>query len=114
MSIMSEFNELRSLVGTSVKKDCSLEEVNGYRNLLRENKPLPQGVFWINKDDNVSVDQAVFAKYENLDVNKDELVEFLLCKCFGVLNTIKNCVVFFTVLVVLELIGGLILLFSMM
>ena len=111
MKLAKELEQLKYELGVLQGVDCSYEENKKYRELLQENKPLPNGI--LRRDPDGSVEYASFYKVERTALSKDELSEYLQYKQLKSIITIKNCVVFFTVLTVISLTLSLILALSM-
>ena len=106
MKLTKELEQLKYELGILQEVDCSYEENVKYRKLLQENEPLPNGI--LRRDSDGSVEYASFYKVERTALPKDELAEYLQYKQLKSLITIKNCVVFFTVLTAISLAFGLI------
>jgi len=111
MRLSTELEQLKYELGILQEIDCSYEENEKYRKLLKENAPLPNGILRRNSDG--SVKYASFYKVERTALSKDELSEYLQYKQLKSIITIKKCVVFFTVLAVISLVCSLILALSM-
>lgn len=85
---------------------CSEAENIRYRHILATNGTLPEGVF--QYEDN----EGDLSSYDFYTVSKSELTpkeinEYLAHKQLDMIKTIRNCVIFFTVIVVLSLIAQL-------
>lgn len=96
-----ELSTLRQKFGIRQSVLCSQEENEKYAALLKEKKPLPSGVRKYQSDDS---DEAEFYTVYAPELSKDELEELLTYKKLNYLRTIKNCIVFFTVLTVISII----------
>ena len=83
---------------------CSAKENETYRQLLKEERPLPDGVFEYIK--NETAENQQFYTVTETDLTKEEKEDLISYKKLKTLTTIKNCVVFFTVLTVFSLIAG--------
>lgn len=90
------------------KIPCTKEENKLYSQLIRSGKPLPQNV--VKYEYPVSMDYDEFYTVYIPDVSAAEIQEYLTYKQLALLNTIKNCVMFFTILTIISLVGGLLLL----
>jgi hypothetical protein len=104
MKLAKELEQLKYELGILQEVDCSDEENEKYRKLLQKNEPLPNGILHRNPDS--STEYASFYKVEKTVLSKDELSNYIQYKQLKTLTTIKNCVVFFTVLTVISLIFG--------
>ena len=84
---------------------CSEQDNRKYRELLRQGQPLPPNVFqYINE---LSTSQACFYEEYRAEITDAQVMEFLAFKQEAHLNTIKKCVVFFTVLACIGLLLGI-------
>ena len=83
------------------KVPCTPEENKAYLELLKSGQPLPEGVFRYMYD-KTELDE--FYTVYKPDLTADEIAEYLTYKKLHMLKTIKNCVVFFTVLTILSLV----------
>ena len=110
MITIKELNELKESLGIREQTPCTLKENEAYVELLKNGQPLPEGVE--QNDPNVEPEYASFHVPQETPLSKEELAEYVSYKQLKTLTTIKNCVVFFTVLTVLSLIGSLIIVLS--
>lgn len=102
---LTEFKEKFNLIQ---KIPCSNEENKRYTQLSREGKPLPENVH--KYDYSAGMDDEEFYTLYIPELSADEINEYLTYKQLALLNTIKNCVVFFTVLTIIGLVCSLLLL----
>lgn len=100
--VKDELLAYRLEFGVVDKKQCTQEENKLYSELLKEGKPLPKGVFKYVDLDNW------FYTVEGDELNDAEKSEYLAYKQLNMLKTIKNCVLFFTVLAGIGLVFGII------
>ena len=101
-------NELRSYkfeFDLLQKIPCSKEENQEYQKLLKNGGVLPEGVFPVVDDFSGATSTTEFYTIYEPDLNKAEITEYLTYKKLSLIKTIKNCVVFFTVLTILEIIA---------
>jgi len=96
----TELNNLKFDLGILEEAECSVEEDKIYTALLKEKKPLPDGVLCTNPDE----DEPCFSIIKETPLSKEALSEYIQLKQLKTLITIKNCVIFFTVLTILGLI----------
>lgn len=87
---------------------CSSQENKEYQQLLKDGGTLPEGVFPYVYD-NGDTSKTEFYTVHETDLTESEIKEYLTYKKLGFLRTIKNCVVFFTVLAVIGLILAIVL-----
>ena len=102
---LNEFKEKFDLIQ---KIPCTKEENKHYAAMQKSGQALPQGVYVYEY---TSVDD--YAEYYTVyipDLTSDEIQEYLTFKKLSILNTIKNCVLFFTILTIIGLVGTLLLL----
>ena len=102
---LAEFKEKFDLIQ---KIPCTHNENKTYTQLLREGKPLPENVH--KYEYSVGTDYDQFYTLYIPELSTAEINEYLTYKTLALLNTIKNCVVFFTVLTIIGLVGALLLL----
>ena len=77
--------------------DCSKEENQKYRELLKNGGSLPEGVFAYKNDLGENIYQYYTVHIpENL--SKEERLEYIILKQYELIKTIKNCVLFFAIL----------------
>ena len=86
------------------KIPCAPVENKAYLKLLKAGQPLPDGVFRYEYQSGIESDEF-YTVYEP-ELTADEIAEYLTYKKLHMLRTIKNCVVFFTVLTILSLVLG--------
>ena len=106
MNLTKELEQLKYTLGILQEADCPDSENEEYRKLLSQGKSLPDGILRRNPDS--SDEYALFYTIKETKLSKDELSEYIQYKQLRTLMTIKNCVVFFTVLTVISLVCGFI------
>lgn len=82
--------------------DCSEEENKEYCNLIKDNKPLPDGVYQYESETRGKLD--CFCTIYKTDLTDAEKIEYFTLKQSANIKTIKDCVVFFTVLAMISLV----------
>ena len=107
-----ELDEFRQRYGTVVLVPCSKEENNQYRQLLKNGESLPKGLF--RTEGAGEIDSYEFFKKDESCFSEKEQQEYLAYKKIQLLETIRNCVVFFTILTVLGLIGATIFILNLL
>ena len=88
------------------KIPCTKEEDKAYSQMLKNGQPLPEGIERQEFSDGYEEFYTVYKP----DLSEKEIQEYLTYKKLSLLNTIKNCVLFFTVLTIIGLVGWLLLL----
>lgn len=89
------------------KIPCTKQENREYQKLLKNGGKLPQGVYAdVYEDGELATE--FYTIYEP-DLTEAEIQEYLTYKKLSLLKTIKNCVVFFTVLTVVGLVASFLL-----
>lgn len=104
-----ELNELKFETGLFQRIDCSKEQTEYFRQILKEGNSLPEGVYQYRDGFGEQLDK--FYMIHDTNLSKEEREEYIALKQYVRVNTIKNCVIFFTVLMVLSLIASFILVF---
>lgn len=95
------------------KIPCSKQENNEYQKLLKTGGSLPEGVFAYVYDDGEASTTEFYTIYET-DLSEQEIMEYLTYKKLSLLKTIKNCVLFFTILIIIGMIAYLLMFLSSM
>ena len=108
MKLKGKLNSFRIEHGICKRNFCSNEENQKYKKILAEGGTLPENVF--NYTDDWTRDGEEFYTIQKSDLSEEEIKELLMYKQLSMVKTIKNCVVFFTVLTVIGLIAYLLLL----
>lgn len=106
----TDLKNLKESLGLREKVSCTLEENEAYAELLKNGQPLPEGVE--QDDPNDKPEYASFHVPQETTLSREELAEYISLKQLKLLTTVKNCVVFFTVLTILSLVGSLIIALS--
>lgn len=92
-----EFNLLQKL-------PCSKEENKKYQQLLKNGGVLPEGVYPFEYDTGETSTTDFYTIYET-DLTEAEIREYLTYKQLSLIRTIKNCVLFFTILTIIGMIA---------
>ena len=92
---------------------CSEQENKEYQNRLKERGDLPEGVFAYVYS-NGAISTTEFYTIQETDLTTAEIKEYLMYKKIKFLKTIKNCVVFFTILTIISMIACFIILSNAM
>ena len=99
--------ELRNLYFETLflqKIDCSKEDNKKYKQLLKNNEPLPNGVYEYKSDVNPNEGTGAFYTIYQPKLTQEEKLEYIAFKQLKMITIIKNCIVFFTVLTVISII----------
>lgn len=91
------------------KIDCSKEENREYSNILKNGGSLPEGVCQY-KDSITGEPLHEFYTVYDSGLSDSEKQEYIQYQSLLHLKTIKNCVVFFTVLTVISLVAAILFL----
>ena len=102
-NIRQELENMRFGVKLLQKIDCPDKDSANYRKITKSGASLPDGIF---EDDSTEGD-TYYSVY-NADLSFEEKIEYLLLKKNAYTKTIKNCVVFFTVIAVISLIVSMV------
>lgn len=106
--LRDELNDYKLEFGLKEKRLCSTEENKRYQNLIKNGEKLPDGVYTeIDADGEISTNS--FYTMVDTDLTDDEIKEYIALKQLKLIKTIKNCVLFFTILTLIGLGGVLIL-----
>ena len=93
------------------KIPCSKEENKEFERLLKDGGVLPDGVFAYEDLDGEPSKTEFYTIYEP-DLTDAEIAEYLSCKQVEMIRTIKNCVVFFTVLTIIGMVAFFLILLN--
>lgn len=97
--IKRELDRYRLKYDLYEKASCSQKESQEYKDLLKQGKRLPEDVR--TNDDWRNVNDSEFYRLVRPELTQEEITEYLMYKKLDMLKTIKNCVVFFTVLMII-------------
>ena len=86
------------------KIPCSKQENKEYQKLLKEGGVLPEGVFAYVYDSGETSTTEFYTIYET-DLTESEIREYLTYKKLSLIRTIKNCIMFFTVLTIIGMVA---------
>ena len=98
----SELLKLRIEAGIVQKHDCSVEENKEYSERISKGEPLPENVYRYEE-----ATEYFYRIYEP-ELTDEERREYIQLLKLRKLNTIRNCTIFFTVLVILSIIATVI------
>ena len=107
--IKAELQQLRFDMEFLQKIDCSKEENRTYLKMIKNGETLPDGIYQYKDATTGEYVESFYTIYDTqlTDAEKQEYIQY---KELLHIKTIKNCVVFFTVLTVISLIATVILL----
>ena len=86
------------------KIPCTKQENKKYQKLLKDGGTLPDGVFAYVYDTGETSTSEFYTIYET-DLSESEIREYLTYKQLSLIKTIKNCVLFFTVLTIIGMVA---------
>ena len=92
------------------KIPCTMAENKRYTQMVREGQPLPENI--VKYEYSVDLDYDEFYTLYIPALSDSEIQEYLTYKQLALLNTIKNCVLFFTILTIIGLVGAFLLVAS--
>ena len=90
------------------KIPCTEKENKEYKQLVKAGKPLPKDIYPFGYDSDTPSDSEFYKLYVS-DLSDAELAEYLTYKKLSMLKTIKNCLLFFTILTIIGIISALII-----
>lgn len=103
VNLKEQLNSYKYEFDLMQKVECSKEDCKKYKEMVENNQTLPEGVYRYTYE-NGEVSPDLFYTIYKPDLTDAEISEFLTYKQLGFIKTIKNCVVFFTVLTIISLI----------
>lgn len=83
------------------KVECPKEESKRYLQMVKNGEPLPEGVYRYVYENGEQAD--IFYTIYKPDLTDAEIAEYLSYKQLGYIKTIKNCVLFFTIIAIISL-----------
>ena len=86
------------------KIPCSKQENKEYHKLLKDGGTLPEGVYSYIDFNGEASTTDFYTVYET-DLTESEKIEYLTYKKLDLIKTIKNCVMFFTILTIIGMIA---------
>ena len=92
---------------------CSEQENKEYQKLLKDGGVLPEGVFAYVYGNGETSTTEFYTVYET-DLTESEITEYLTYKKLNLIRTIKNCVMFFTVLTIIGMVAYFIIMMNAM
>ena len=107
MKLKGKLNSFRIEHGICKRNFCSNEENQKYKKILAEGGTLPKWIYREEYEEGLSTEE--FFNIHKSNLSEEEIKEYLMYKKLSMIRTIKNCVVFFTVLTVIGLIAYLLL-----
>lgn len=95
--------ETRIKNGLATEVRCSEQESKEYKKILMETGSLPEGIYERTEEDGTYSYYYYSNKY---DISPEEMNELLLNLQLKSINTIKVCVVFFTIIAIISLLAS--------
>ena len=89
---------------------CTEDENHLFLEMVKQKKALPEDVVRCEESNGTKLDK--FYRVVPLEMTHEEIQEFCMLNQIKHLKTIKNCVVFFTVLTVLSLVATILILLN--
>ncbi len=107
MNLKEELDSYRIDFNIWEKIPCTKQESQKYKKILAEGGTLPKWIYREEYEEGLSTEE--FFNIHKSNLSEEEIKEYLMYKKLSMIRTIKNCVVFFTVLTVIGLIAYLLL-----
>ena len=99
-NIKEQLDEYRLKYDLYDQRLCTDEENKAYRELLKQGENLPEDIYPIDaslEDMNIT-GKTKFLELLRTELTQAEIMEYLMYQKLDMLTTIRNCIVFFTVL----------------
>ena len=103
MSIKNELDNLLLENNLAEKVYCTKEEEKLYSENIKNKQPLPSGVYKGAGKDIFLLDDC-FYRVHRYKISEEDLKAYFALKQLAVLKTIKNCVLFFAILMIISII----------
>ena len=87
------------------------QENTEYQQLLKNGGTLPEGIFAYVYDTGETSTSEFYTIYET-DLSESEIREYLTYKQLSLIKTIKNCILFFTVLTIIGMVAYFLILMN--
>ena len=100
MNVRDALREHRFEYELLQKIPCTKQENEQYQKLVEDGGVLPEGVYAF-VDDSGETSKTEFYTILESDLTESEIREYLTYKQLRLIRTIKNCVMFFTVLTII-------------
>lgn len=110
MNLKNELEKYRIKHGLISKKPCTSKECSEYEKILAQGGTLPKDIF---KETSIRYDDSeeyMFYHISETQLTESEIMEYLAYKKLDMIETIKKCIVFFTVIVIIDLVANFIML----
>ncbi|MBQ7934728.1 MAG: hypothetical protein IJ333_00020 [Clostridia bacterium] len=101
-------NEMKYKLGLIGKVDCTPEENAEFIKLYHQGEKLPDGVYYKTHYQDEEEEDTFYRTVDLL--SKEEQLEYIALKQYYAAKTIRNCVIFFAVVALIEFILFLLLL----
>ena len=100
-NLREDLKDLKYRNGLLENINCLKEDTEKYRQMVKNGEPLPDGIFQYKNEMGTPVD-SFYTIYE-ADLSDEEKSEYFLLRQSSHIRTIKNCIVFLTVLAAIRL-----------
>lgn len=104
MITRNEFNSMLSKSGLIDEVFCGDSESKEYETMYQNSQPLPENVHRISNDINKKV---FYTRITKADLTEEEQKQYLFLKLMSDVQSMKNCMIFFTVITIISLIATL-------
>ena len=109
--VKEKLNSYKLTYGLLHKKECTAEETKRYKRIVNEKGILPSNVFpYYDYEHEGEV--TGFYRIVPADLTEEEISEYLKFKKLDMIQTIKNCVLFFTIMTVISIVASIIFFLS--
>lgn len=98
-NLLSEKNFIKNLVR---KLDCTKEEEKIYSENIKNNQPLPEGIYYESAAAGNQFNGR-FYRISKPQISEEDLKLYFSLKQLSGINTIKKCILFFTILTIISL-----------
>ena len=102
IDVRKEIRQAKVDIGLLQEIPCTKEDNKKYRDMVKRGEPLPQGIFQYEASDGFELNE--FCSVYDPQLTEKEQQEYIALMQYKEIKTIRNCVVFFTVLTVISLI----------
>ena len=111
MNLRDEIRNYKFEFDLLQKIPCTKQENKEYERILKNGGELPDGIYAYTYDSGEVSTTDFYTIYES-DLSEAEIREYLTYKQLSFMKTIKNCVLFFTILAIVSMVISFIVLMS--
>ena len=106
--LKEDYTKLKLYLGILEEQPCTEEESEQYKKLLQAGQSLPPNVHSVDPYNDGDIECFTFYTLEETKLSPEDQEKYVQYKQLRTLITIKNCMLFFTILSITSIIGAII------